>query len=117
MVAELLVVPGTLQLLLENAIKHNAGNEDEPLVINMKATAACLTVRHVRRPKRTPVDSAGTGLANLRERYRLLFGQEIQVETTPEVFVVTVPLLPLAHAPGLSANYQHFAHDYSDFRR
>ena len=116
-VAELLVVPGTLQLLLENAIKHNAGNEDEPLVINMKATVTCLTVRHVRRPKRTPVDSSGTGLANLRERYRLLFGQEIQVETTPEVFVVTVPLLPLAHASGLSANYQHFAHDYSDFRR
>ena len=116
-VAELLVVPGTLQLLLENAIKHNAGNEDHPLIISVEATAASLSVRHARRPKRTPVDSAGTGLANLRERYRLLFGQEIQVEATPMVFAVTVPLLPQARALGLAAHPQTLVHDYSDSGR
>ena len=92
-VATLLVVPGTVQLLLENAIKHNAGNEDSPLLIALEATPTGLVVRHARRPKLSPVDSAGTGLANLRERYRLLFGQEIRVEATEATFAVTVPLL------------------------
>ncbi|GAA3948614.1 sensor histidine kinase [Hymenobacter algoricola] len=91
--ARQLVVPGTLQLLLENAIKHNAGDEDDPLVVTIEATAGTLTVRHPRRPKLTPVDSTGTGLANLRERYQLLTGQAIRVESTGSEFVVTVPVL------------------------
>ncbi|WP_165370374.1 sensor histidine kinase [Hymenobacter persicinus] len=92
---QLLVVPGTLQLLLENAIKHNAGDEDDPLVITIEATATALTVRHPRRPKLTAVDSTGTGLANLRERYQLLTGQLLQVRSGAE-FCVTVPVLPTA---------------------
>ena len=92
-VAKLLLVPGTIQLLLENAIKHNAGNEDAPLLISLEATATALTVHHAGRPKRTPVESAGTGLANLRERYRLLFQEEIQVEALADSFTVTIPLL------------------------
>ncbi len=102
-VAGLLVVPGTLQLLLENAIKHNAGNEDTPLVIYLEATGTELTVRHARRPKLSPVDSPGTGLANLRERYRLLFGQEIRVDATAAAFVVTVPLVRPARTLPASA--------------
>ena len=89
----LLVVPGTVQLLVENAIKHNAGDEDAPLLITVRATATALTVAHPRRPKRTPVDSLGTGLANLRERYRLLTQQNIAVTDTPTTFAVAVPLV------------------------
>lgn len=94
----LLVLPGTLQLLVENAIKHNAGDEDDPLVIRIAATEATLTVSHCRRPKLTPVDSTGTGLHNLRERYRLLFDQEIQLTATATTFAVTVPVLRPAPA-------------------
>ena len=99
-VAELLLVPGTIQLLLENAIKHNAGNEDAPLLISLEATTTALTVHHARRPKRAPVESAGTGLANLRERYRLLFQQEIRVEARADSFTVTIPLLRQARRAG-----------------
>ncbi|GAA4015196.1 hypothetical protein GCM10022408_30670 [Hymenobacter fastidiosus] len=91
--SRLLVVPGTVQLLLENAIKHNVGNEDDPLIITIEATETSLTVRHPRRPKLTPVDSTGTGLANLRERYQLLAGQTIAVDDTGPEFKVTVPVL------------------------
>jgi two-component system LytT family sensor kinase len=91
--ARLLVVPGTVQLLVENAIKHNAGDEDAPLLITIGATATALTVAHPRRPKRTAIDSLGTGLANLRERYRLLTQQEIGVVDTAATFAVTVPLV------------------------
>jgi two-component system, LytTR family, sensor kinase len=94
--AHLLVVPGTVQLLVENAIKHNAGDEDAPLLITIWATATALTVAHPRRPKRTAIDSLGTGLANLRERYRLLTQQEIVVTDTAATFAVAVPLLAQA---------------------
>lgn len=89
----LLVVPGTLQLLVENAVKHNAGDEENPLQVIIEATATTLTVRHKRRPKLTPVDSTGTGLSNLRERYRLLFGRDILIVDTAAVFLVSVPVI------------------------
>ena len=90
-----LVVPGTAQLLVENAVKHNAGDEDDPLRITIRASAGALSVAHPRRPKLTAVDSLGTGLANLRERYRLLTGQEIVATDTAATFAVAVPLLPV----------------------
>ncbi|QIX61069.1 histidine kinase [Hymenobacter sp. BT18] len=92
----LLIVPGTLQLLVENAIKHNAGNDDEPLLITISVTETTLAVTHSRRPKLTPVDSTGTGLANLRERYRLLGNREITVTATATTFAVAVPLVAAA---------------------
>ena len=116
--AQLLVVPGTVQMLLENAIKHNAGDEDAPLLIGLAATATGLTVHHVRRPKLTPVDSAGTGLANLRERYRLLFGQEILVTATAAAFTVAVPLLRQTHRPGPAVPHPNLpAHEPVDTGR
>ena len=108
--SRLLVVPGTLQLLLENVIKHNAGDDDDPLVVTIEATATALTVRHPRRPKLTPVDSTGTGLANLRERYQLLAGQSIRVEAGAVEFSVTVPVLaatgPAAEPGNRAAGFQ-----------
>jgi two-component system LytT family sensor kinase len=89
----LLVVPGTLQLLVENAIKHNAGDEDDALLITIKVTETELVVRHALRPKLTPVDSTGLGLVNLRERYKLLYNKAIQVENTGTAFIVTVPVM------------------------
>ncbi|SMB99671.1 histidine kinase internal region [Hymenobacter roseosalivarius DSM 11622] len=91
--ARLLVVPGTLQLLVENVLKHNVGDEELPLLITIRATATSLVVEHPRRPKLTPIDSLGTGLANLRERYRLLVGQPIAITHTAHHFAVAVPLL------------------------
>jgi sensor histidine kinase YesM len=94
----LLVVPGTLQLLVENAIKHNAGDEDDALLITIKVTETELVVWHALRPKLTAVDSTGLGLANLRERYKLLFNKAMQVENTGAAFIVTVPVVRQAQA-------------------
>ena len=101
--AHLLVVPGTVQLLVENAIKHNAGDEDAPLLVTIRATATTLTVAHPRRPKRTAIDSLGTGLANLRERYRLLTQQDIVLTDTAATFAVAVPLVAQAR-PWITAH-------------
>ena len=91
--ADLFVVPGTLQILIENVIKHNrGGDDDDPLVVVLEVRADALIVRNKVAPKRTAVESMGTGLTNLRERYKLLSGREIQVYHH-DFFEVTVPIL------------------------
>lgn len=91
--SQLHTVPGTLQILVENALKHNSGDEDDPLRIVLAINAQCLRVGNPRRPKHTRPEPGGTGLRNLRERYRLLAGQPVLVEAATDTFTVTVPLL------------------------
>ncbi len=92
--ARLYTVPGTLQTLVENAVKHNQGGDTEPLLICLDVQASTLQVHNPRRPRRTPPGGpGGTGLASLRERYRLLTGQLVLVAATATDFTVTVPLL------------------------
>ena len=90
---QLYAVPGTLQTLVENAVKHNRGDEDAPLLITLEVQPTHLRVHNPRRPKRQPPEPSGTGLPNLRERYRLLAQQPMQVQASPTEFVVVVPLL------------------------
>ena len=85
------VVPATLQILVENAIKHNRGDEDNPLAITISVRDDTVSVSNRIRPKLTPVDSAGTGLLNLRERYRILSNKEIGIRRN-EFFEVSVPI-------------------------
>lgn len=86
------VVPATLQILVENAVKHNRGDEDNPLAITIRVHADTVSVRNQIRPKLTPVDSVGTGLLNLRERYRILVNREMLVYQNG-FFEVLIPVL------------------------
>ncbi|MCL4639724.1 MULTISPECIES: sensor histidine kinase [Olivibacter] len=86
--------PMTLQVLIENAVKHNVADVEVPLHLQINATDTNrLTVSNSLQPKPTQGDSLGTGLDNIRERYRLLAGQEIEVLKTAHAFTVSVPLL------------------------
>lgn len=87
------VPPGSIQTLLENAVKHNGGDEQNPLLIELTVTEQTITVRNDLRPKLTPVDSTGTGLDNLRKRYQLLSDRPVEVQQDAVEFVVTVPVL------------------------
>ena len=88
------VVPGTLQLLLENAIKHNVLSAENPLVVTAIRDQEGLTIRNNRIPKLTPVRSTGIGLQYIRNQYRDVAGLEIQVNETPDSFAVTIPIIP-----------------------
>ena len=88
------VVPGTLQLLLENAIKHNVISKENPLVVNALLEGGSLTISNNRIPKLTPVRSTGIGLQYIRNQYRDIAGLEIQVMETPDSFSVTIPVIP-----------------------
>ena len=86
------VVPATLQILVENAVKHNRGDDDNPLAIVISVRDDTVSVSNQIRPKLTPVDSAGTGLRNLQERYRILSNKEMHVYRE-EFFEVLVPVM------------------------
>lgn len=87
------VLPAAIQALIENAVKHNQGDEKDPLLIEMTLSEQSVTVRNARRPKLTPVESTGTGLRNLTTRYALLSDQPVQIVSTANSFSVTLPLL------------------------
>jgi len=87
------VPPGSIQTLLENAVKHNQGDEQNPLLIELIISDKSVIVRNDLRPKLTPTDSTGTGLSNLRARYNLLSDQPVLIQQSTVEFVVTLPLL------------------------
>src|SRR5690606_17315042 len=66
------VVPLSLQLLLENAVKHNMVTPNKPLHINIYETQDRLVVKNNLQPKQIVKKSSGVGLSNIKQRYNLL---------------------------------------------
>lgn len=85
--------PASLQLLIENAIKHNRLSEAEPLTIEVRLEAAAVVITNPLRPKATLHAGTGTGLANLRERIALLTPGRLEITTDAGEFRVTLPLV------------------------
>ncbi|HEY1108049.1 MAG TPA: histidine kinase, partial [Opitutaceae bacterium] len=81
----------SLQLLIENAIKHNRHSEAEPLAIEVRLEADALVITNPLRPKSGTRPGTGTGLANLRERLALLGAGQLAVEQGPTHFRVRIP--------------------------
>lgn len=88
------IVPCTLQLLVENAVKHNAVSAANPLVITATSDGQSITVSNNLIPKVTPVSNTGIGLQYIRNQYRDIAGKEISVLETADSFSVTIPVIP-----------------------
>ncbi|UOR07574.1 histidine kinase [Hymenobacter aerilatus] len=94
----LLVPPLAVQLLLENAFKHNATSQRNPLHITVEIDPAAreLRVANTLRPRTVAAaESTGLGLRNLQARYGFLTEQPVRIERTATEFVVALPLLTL----------------------
>jgi len=90
---EYYIMPISLQLLVENAIKHNVISNKHPLVIKIETTPNdSIRVENAIQPKSTAEPGAGIGLANLTERYELLFQKEVLITQTNS-FSVEIPLI------------------------
>jgi len=87
------IPPLTLQLLIENALKHNRTTKERPLEITIQSDAEYLTVSNTLLPLVSKADSAGIGLTNILSRYTLLSAKKPIVEEDTSVFTVKVPLL------------------------
>lgn len=88
-----LLPPLTLQMLVENCIKHNVVSAEKPLRIELFQEGKWLVVRNNLQPKRAAEDSNHIGLENIRQRYKVLTGEEIQVEKTDSHFTVKLPVI------------------------
>ena len=87
------VLPCSIQLLIENATKHNAVSEEEPLAIRIEADEESITVTNNRVPKVTKSPSTGLGQAYIKQMYRDLSGKEVKIEETDKIYRVTLPLI------------------------
>jgi len=93
-VLEKQIPPITIQLLLENAIKHNIASPRQPLHVAVRLQGDDLLVsNNLQRIDNTALQSSQIGLKNIRERYRLVFGREPEVVETDETFMVVLPLM------------------------
>ncbi len=85
--------PFALQLLVENAIKHNIVSEDHPLSIDIFTEADMLHVSNTLQLRGSVEDSTGIGLANLRARYEMVAKQQIFSGMEEGRYVTRLPLL------------------------
>lgn len=87
--------PMAIQMLLENAIKHNVIAEEEPLVIYIEIeNRDKLVVRNNLQKKNIPMEeSSGMGLSNIKSRYEFLSPTPVEVIDGPNEFIVKIPLL------------------------
>lgn len=90
---ELFLPPISLQILLENAIKHNELSCANPLTINVTVSSNYIVIRNRVMQKTYVPSSTGTGLHNLDNRYKLLTGRNIIVYKNSEYFTVKLPLV------------------------
>lgn len=87
------VVPLSLQLLLENAVKHNMVTSTKPLHIKIYEQENKLVVENNLQPKQTIKKSSGVGLNNIIQRYELLTHKKVQINQKANRFAVAIPML------------------------
>ena len=85
----------SLQLLVENAIKHNVVSRSNPIRIVIQTTddGYLVVENNLNKKTRKSIDSTGIGLANIREKYRLLNYSNVSITETAEHFRVVLPLI------------------------
>ncbi|NAS13291.1 sensor histidine kinase [Poritiphilus flavus] len=92
-VMDQLIVPMSLQLLLENAIKHNVISKARPLAIHVHEEDGHLVVTNQIQLKSTKLPSTKLGLRNIRKRYALIADNPVRIQKEDNKFVVALPLL------------------------
>ena len=87
------IVPVTLQILIENALKHNVVDQQRPLTIEIFTTGDFLTVSNTLQPRKIVESSNKQGLDNLKSLYRFLADRPVEVIQDENRFMVKIPLL------------------------
>ena len=87
------VIPLSLQLLLENAVKHNIVTASKPLKIKIYESGDNLVVENNLQVKQMVKTSSGVGLNNIKQRYQLLTDRTIKINQEPSTFAVSIPML------------------------
>ena len=86
------VIPISIQLLVENALKHNSASVDNPLTIDISIEEDYLVVKNELRKKAILAPPSKKGLNNLKERIKLILNKDLEVIEKENLFVVKLPL-------------------------
>ncbi len=88
------VVPLVLQMLVENAVKHNSATLQDPIIIQVSSVEGMLMVSNSLHPRISLARSTGFGLDSIRKRYAALGKLSVEFDHTPGRFIVRIPLIP-----------------------
>lgn len=89
--------PLTLQMLIENAIKHNTVSEIRPLKIYVESQNGYISVKNNLQEKKVELPNSGqTGLENIKRRYSYFTTKPVEVIKNPNAFIVRVPLINIS---------------------
>ncbi len=88
---------GAIQTLLENVVKHNKPEGKNSIMSNIVINEGWLTVVNTKSKVIPRQESFGTGLENLKTRYKLLSDQEVQIINTEAQFKISVPIIKLSY--------------------
>lgn len=92
---EYYVAPASLQMLIENAIKHNVISKAKPLKIRLYSRNGFFVVSNNLQEKVVKEESTHRGLQNIQQRYQLMSDDKVQVEQSESEFIVSIPLLKI----------------------
>ncbi len=87
------MAPLTLQLLIENAVKHNVVSSKKPLEIKIFSDDKYIIVANPMQVKAITEQGNGMGLQNINSRYKSLCGQKIIISDADNVFTVKIPII------------------------
>ena len=89
-----LIIPLSIQTLVENAIKHNVVSNKQPLTITLSTLENdCLSVSNPIQPKKDSEHGEGIGLISLSERYQFMWKKDIIINHSAHIFEVIIPLI------------------------
>ena len=91
------IIPMALQMLLENAIKHNSISVNKPLKVEIMEEEGYVVVKNNLQPKKSEIVSNKIGLENIKSRYKYLSDKNVLVEISNEEFIVKIPVLSIKH--------------------
>ena len=92
-IMQTLIPPLSLQLLIENALIHNIISRGKPLTIKLQHDDHSINVSNNLQPKKNQDSSTGLGLKNIKDRYQIISGKQIQVTESETEFTVALPIL------------------------
>jgi len=94
-IKERMIIPLSLQMLVENAIKHNEASASHPLTIEIGSTEGMgVRISNTLQPKKLTENSSGLGIENLRKRLAFYTDEPLTVQDGPATYTVTIPTLP-----------------------
>jgi LytS/YehU family sensor histidine kinase len=90
--------PLSVQMLIENAIKHNVATTADPINIKVYSNSGFLIIENERRKKKyLPTERKATGIANITKRYEFFTDKKVEVVESQDKFIVKLPLIEIEY--------------------